>query len=210
MTDCPPPTFSSNQYDNASALSEPAFEVCTQASAADIISSSENSTAESEIDWTVEIATWDTCYDIAKMHEKEGNLWMAAWFFEETVKKSQWIWGDDHHQTLADKHNLAWIYRRIPELAQKGWELMEDVLERKIRIWGADHPRTLRTKFNMACVYWHCGHREIALDWHMWTWEKRRAALGDEHDDTKLSLKWLRYMCPTQALMEDGQTISSA
>lgn len=210
MADCPSPIFSSNQCHNVSATPEPALEDCAHGSVAATLSSSENRVPESEVDWNAEVAMCDMYYDFAKMHEKEGNIHIAALFFEETLKKSQWIWGDDHHKTLADKHNLAWICRRIPERAKKGWELMGDVLKRKTRIWGVDHPRTLRTKFNMACVYWHCGHRETALDWHRDIWEKRRLALGEDHDDTKLSLRWLQHMCPPHIPAESEQAISSA
>jgi hypothetical protein len=211
-------TPSFNQYENASISSissiscasvphESVSETYKQESETDTVSS-ENHNSDSQIDWKAEVASCDSLYETAKSHEKNNNIQMAAFFFKETLKKSQWIWGDDHPKTLADKHNLAWIYSRVPESAEKSWPIMVDVLQRKIRLWGPDDPRTLRTKFNMACVYWQCGYQETAIDWHREIWEKRKLALGDDHDDTKLSLKWLQSICP-QSLADNGQSIAS-
>jgi hypothetical protein len=209
MANSPSIASSPNQHENAPAPDVPGPEFRAQELGNDTVSSSENHDSDSKVNWDAEVTLCDICYETAKKHEKDGNIEMAIFFFEETLKMSRWIWGDDHQKTLADKHNLAWIYRRIPLYAERSWEIMVDVLQRKIRIWGHDDPRTLRTKFNMACVYLQCGYRDIALDWHRGIWEKRKLALGDDHDDTKLSLKWLQYMCPRSSA-ESIQSISSA
>jgi hypothetical protein len=190
MTNYSSPTSSSDDHDDHASI----FDIIAQESTSDTVSSPEDIDIEPKVDWDLEVALCDLYYETARMYERRGDIQTSAWYYLETLKRSQWIWGDDHPKTLADKHNLGWIYARIPELMDVGWQLMVDVLQRKMRIWGVNHPRTLKTMFNMACISWYCGHGQVALDWHRGILEKRRLALGDQHDDTKLSIRWLQYM----------------
>ena len=91
--------------------------------------------------------------------------------------------GDDHENTLAATHYLAWTYRSRGHYANAR-DLDEDTLPRYRRVLGDDHPSTLGSASNLALDLTALGEHQAARDLDEDTLARRRRVLGDDHPDT--------------------------
>ena len=91
--------------------------------------------------------------------------------------------GDDHENTLAAAHYLAWALRDMGRYAEAR-ELDEDTLARRRRVLGEDHPDTLASASNLAIDLSDLGEYQAARELDEDTLARRRRVLGEDHPDT--------------------------
>ena len=94
--------------------------------------------------------------------------------------------GDDHENTLAVAHYLAWALRDMGRYAEAR-ELDEDTLARCRRVLGDDHPNTLASATNLAVDLRGLGEYQAARELDEDTLARCRRVLGDDHPDTLTS-----------------------
>ncbi|HEX6685893.1 MAG TPA: tetratricopeptide repeat protein [Candidatus Limnocylindrales bacterium] len=121
-----------------------------------------------------------------------GDLTRAAALFEESAAARERVLGGDHPDTLASRHNVAYVYESMGRLA-KAIGLYERVLADSEQILGGDHPDTLVSRHNLASVYRSAGRLEEALDLHERVLADRVLVLGGDHPNTLESRHGLAY-----------------
>jgi tetratricopeptide (TPR) repeat protein len=91
--------------------------------------------------------------------------------------------GDDHENTLAVAHYLAWALREMGRYAEAR-KLDEDTLDRKRRLLGDDHPTTLASANNLAWDLRELGEYQAARELDEDTLDRKRRVLSDDHPST--------------------------
>jgi hypothetical protein len=95
--------------------------------------------------------------------------------------------GEDHENTLAAAHHLAWALQGMGSYP-KARELDEDTLVRRRRVLGDDHPQTLISANSLAIDLRNLEQQlETARLLDQDTLDRRRRVLGDDHPHTLIS-----------------------
>jgi ornithine cyclodeaminase/alanine dehydrogenase-like protein (mu-crystallin family) len=94
--------------------------------------------------------------------------------------------GDDHANTLAVAHYLAWALRDMVRYAEAR-ELDEDTLARSRRVLGDDHPNTLASAGALAVDLSNLGEHQAARKLDQDTLARKRRVFGDDHPETLIS-----------------------
>ncbi len=94
--------------------------------------------------------------------------------------------GDDHENTQATAHYVAWALRDMGRYAAAR-ELDEDTLARRRRVLGEDHRETLISANNLAADLASLGEYRAARELDEDTLARCRRVLGADHPDTLAS-----------------------
>ncbi|KAJ7713101.1 hypothetical protein B0H16DRAFT_1702593 [Mycena metata] len=168
-------------------------------------------------------AFWQIYYYAGKFKDAQAIT-------EQVLKKSKFLLGDDHANTLLvmgnlartyselgefqkamklevlvlekrTKGNLATTYHKLGKL-QKAKKLEVLVLEKHGNIRGEDHPNTLLAMSNLASTYFDLGEFQKAKKLEVLVLEKRTKVLGEEHPDTLLAMN---NLAPTYSKLGEVQ-----
>ncbi len=116
--------------------------------------------------------------------------------------------GEDHENTRAAAHYLAWALRNMGRYAEARG-LDEDTLARYRRVLGDDHPSTLRSANSLAIDLRGLGEYQAARELDEDTLARKRRVLGDDHPSTLSSANNLandlRNLSEYQAVRELDQ-----
>ena len=107
----------------------------------------------------------------------------AAFWAECLAEHLQKALGEEHPDTLAALHNLAFICENNGE-HQKARDLLEKVYALRCKILGEEHPATLTSMSNLAVAYSKLDKHKKALDLKEKAYALSCKILGEEHPRT--------------------------
>jgi tetratricopeptide (TPR) repeat protein len=120
--------------------------------------------------------------------------------------------GDDHRNTLAAAHYLAWAFRDMGRYSDAR-DLHQETLDRKRRVLGVNHQSTLASAGDLAFDLRLLGEVQAARDLGQDTLDRRRQLWGVDNSNTLISANELavalRLLGETQAARElDEDTLA--
>ncbi|KAJ7437946.1 hypothetical protein FB451DRAFT_170370, partial [Mycena latifolia] len=128
-------------------------------------------------------AIQDFKHDYAKVYFYTGKPDKAAELALAVLEQRKKFLGEDHPDTLASMHLLAWTYRRLGKL-NEAEELGVSVWEKRKGNLGDNHLDTLDAMGDLAVTYGELGKLKEAEEIQVLVLQKRRNILGDNHLDT--------------------------
>jgi tetratricopeptide (TPR) repeat protein len=122
----------------------------------------------------------------------QGAVHRAIGHLEHVLTVHRLRLGDDHTDTLAARHSLAYAYEAAGDLGQ-AISLYESTLTARERVLGDDHPDTLASRSNLALAYQALGDGERAVPLLKQVLADRERVLGADDRDTLASRNNLAY-----------------
>ena len=118
----------------------------------------------------------------------------ALYWIEKLADYFMRTLGEEHLDTLAALHNLAYIYGKVGDY-QRTLKLQEKVYILSYRAFGEKNLHTLRALGNLAITYGNLGDHPKALELGEKVYALRCKVCGEEHPDTLTSLNNLAITC---------------
>ncbi|MET8148727.1 tetratricopeptide repeat protein [Actinoplanes sp. NPDC049668] len=116
----------------------------------------------------------------------QGQTNAAIAEFEKVLADTRRVLSEDHPDTLASRHNLAFAYKAAGRL-REAIDEYEKMLADRRRVQGADHPDTLLARNNLAAAYRAVGRVGEAIDEYETVLVDLRRVQGADHPDTLMA-----------------------
>ncbi len=134
----------------------------------------------------------------------QGRWGEAEAAYREVLKARQRVQGDDHHSTLATRHELGRAMAR-QERCGEAEAAYRELLKAKQRVLGDDHPSTLATGNELIRSVANQGRWREAEAAFPALLEARRRVLGADHPETLTTRHELAIAVANQGRWEEAE-----
>jgi non-specific serine/threonine protein kinase/serine/threonine-protein kinase len=130
----------------------------------------------------------------------------ATGLLEEALSLRRELFGEDHPDTLATKHELGFLYWAKGPV-EKSEPLLADVVEARTRSLGEDHPDTLHASVDLSGTYLRLGRLEDAERLLRRVLGIRSRTLGEDHPETLNSMSDLAEIARLRSQFEEAEPL---